>query len=71
MLNPASTSSPPAMRLWGMSDTLKDFLATYGSLLNSNSRVSVVIIVVLLGVTRVGFFSCMVALLHAALRPMR
>ena len=54
-----------------MSGTLKAFLADYGSLLNINSRVSVVLIVVLLGVTRVCFFPCMVALLHAALRPMR
>ena len=39
-----------------MSGTLKAFLASSGSLLNSNSRVSVVIIVVLLGVPRVWFF---------------
>ena len=39
-----------------MYGTLKDFLAASGSLLNSNSRVSVVIIVVLLGVPRVWFF---------------
>ena len=54
-----------------MSGTLNDFLAASGSLLNNNCRVSMVIIVVLLGVPRVRFFSCMVALLHAVLRPMR
>ena len=54
-----------------MSGTLNAFLAVYGNLLSSNNWVSVVIIVVLLGVPRVWFFSCMVALLHAALRPMR
>ena len=53
-----------------MSGTLNAFLAASGSLLISNSRVSVVIIVVLLGVPRVWFFSCMVDLLHAELRPM-
>ena len=39
-----------------MSGTLNAFLAASISLLISNSRVSVVIIVVLLGVTRVWFF---------------
>ena len=53
-----------------MSGTLKAFLAASGSLLNSNSRVSVVIIVVLLGVSRVWFFFCMVDLFHTALCPM-
>ena len=53
-----------------MSGTLKAFISASGSLLISNYRVSVVIIVVLLAVTRVWFFSCMVALLHTALRPM-
>ena len=40
-----------------MSGTLNSFLDASGSLLSSNSRVSVVIIVVLLGVPRVWFFS--------------
>ena len=48
MLHPASTSSPPDMRLWGMSGALKAFLSASGSLLNINYRVYVVIIVVLL-----------------------
>ena len=39
-----------------MSGTLKAFISTSGSLLNSNYRVYVVIIVVFLGVTRVSFF---------------
>ena len=54
-----------------MYGTRNDFLPTSGSSLNSNSRVSVVIFVVLLGVPRVWFFYCMVDLLHTALRPMR
>ena len=54
-----------------MSGTLKCFLAASGSLLNSNSRVSVFIIVVLLGFPRVWFFSCVMDILHAALHPMR
>ena len=54
-----------------MSGTLKSLLVASGILFNSNYRVSVVIIVVLLGVLRVWFFSCMVALLHAALRLTR
>ena len=53
MLHPALTSSPPAIRLWGISGTLNAFLAVYGNLLSSNNWVSVVIIVVLLGVPRV------------------
>ena len=53
MLHAASTSSPRAMRFLGMSDNPKYFLAASGSLLNSNYKVSVVIIVVLLGVPRV------------------
>ena len=39
-----------------MSGTLKAFLDSSGSLLNSNYRVSVAIIVVLLGVPMVWFF---------------
>ena len=39
-----------------MSGTLKAFLAASGSLFNINYRVSVVIIVVLLGAPRVWFF---------------
>ena len=54
-----------------MSGTLKAFLAASSNLLNSNYRISVVIIVVLLGVSRVWFFSFMVDFLHAELRPMR
>ena len=71
MVHPVSTSSPPAIRLWGMSGTLYAFLADSGSLHGSNYRVSVVISVVLIGVMRVWYFSCMLALLHAVLRPMR
>ena len=56
MLHPALTSSPPNIRLWGISDTVNAFLAASGDLLNNNNRVSVVIIVVLLGVPRVWFF---------------
>ena len=47
------------------------FRAASGILLSSNSRVYVVVMVVLLDVPRVWFFSCMVEFLQTVLRPMR
>ena len=52
-----------------MSGTLKASLASSGSLDNSSSSVSVVMIVPLLGVPNVMFGFCIVALLHSAFLP--
>ena len=68
--HPASTSSQDAIRLWGMSGTLKDFLAALGSFFNISSRVSAVTIAALFGVPWILFVSCSSDILMWAPRPM-
>ena len=54
----ASARSQAEIRLWGMSGTLKAFLAALGGFFNINSRVSVVTIATLVGVPSILFVSC-------------
>ena len=69
--HPASASSQDAIRLWGMSGTMKAFLAALGSFFNINSRVSVVTVATLVGVHRILLFSCSSDILTCAPRPIR
>ena len=67
--HPVSTILQAAIRLWGVSGTLNCFLAALGSFFNNNSRVSVVTIAALFGVSRILFVSCSSYILTCAPRP--